>query len=229
MGSEYNATPDDHTNTVVNPRFLDTAYDALLESRDTLFSSDEVPELSEEDKLCNQNLQTSYLFKSLNVKYIELNSKIEDLTANEKSLDEAIAKFKNSHSTITTLCMAHDSHSTSTIHAKYLDMASDYNRIQGTIKKEILLKRAALESELDKISIKLNSIRKLIQMGVEDIVKPEDMNKKMCPVCFDKEVCMVMIPCGHTYCEACSRYDYRAKCPQCRATINSRVKMYFSI
>ena len=108
-------------------------------------------------------------------------------------------------------------------------MASDYNRIQATIKKEILLKRAALESELDKISIKLNSIRKLIQMGVEDIVKPEDMNKKMCTVCFDKEVCMVMIPCGHTYCEACSRYDYRAKCPQCRSTINSRVKMYFSI
>lgn len=229
MGSEYNATPDNHTISVEPPRDLHTAYEALLESRETLFSSDEVPELSEEDKLCNQNLQTSYLFKSLNVKYIDLNLKIEDLVANEKSLDDAVVKVKSSHVTITRLCMTHDSDSTAVIHSKYLDLASDYSRIQGTIRKEIYTKRVALEDELDKVSIKLNSVRKLIQMGIQDLVKPDDITKKMCPVCFDKEVCMVMVPCGHTYCDACSKYDYRAKCPQCRATINSRVKMYFSM
>ena len=225
------ATADDYDTPIEAPRSLESAYESLLESRDTLYTTTntEAVELSDEEKLCNQNLQTSYLFKSLNDKSVNLNKKIEDLVENEKSLDEAILKFKASHLTITTLCMAHDSDSTAVIHGKYVDLAGDYSRIQGTIRKEIALKRAELEEELDKVSVKLNSIRKVIQMGIEEIVKPEDMKKKMCPVCFDKEVCMVMVPCGHTYCDPCSRYDYRAKCPQCRATINSRVKMYFSI
>ena len=223
----FQATPDDHQNSIDPLNDLDTAYENLLDSRDILFTANN--ELSDEDKLCNQNLQTSYLFKTLNEKFINLNKQIEELVDNEKSLDDAVLKFKNSHLTLTRLCMTHDSNSTAIIHSKYVDLASDYSRIQGTIRKEILVNRIALENEIDSICIKLNSVRKLIQMGIQDIVKPEDMVKKMCPVCFDKEVCMVMIPCGHTYCDTCSNYDYRAKCPQCRATINSRVKMYFSV
>ena len=110
-----------------------------------------------------------------------------------------------------------------------MELAKDYNEVQGTIRKEIMTKRSALEKELDIVSTKLNSIRKLILTGIEELVKPDDMTKKMCPVCFEREVCMVMVPCGHTYCDACSKYDYRAKCPQCRQTINSRVKMFFSM
>lgn len=223
------ARPDDHQNSIEPINELNTAYESLLESRDILFTANEVPELSDEDRLCNQNLQTSYLFKTLNEKFINLNKQIEELVENDKSLDDAVLKFKNSHLTLTRLCMTHDSNSTAVIHSKYVDLASDYSRIQGTIRKEISVNRIALENEIDSICIKLNSVRKLIQMGIQDIVKPEDMVKKMCPVCFDKEVCMVMIPCGHTYCDLCSNYDYRAKCPQCRATINSRVKMYFSV
>ena len=223
----FQATPDDHQNSIDPLNDLNTAYENLLDSRDILFTANN--ELSDEDKLCNQNLQTSYLFKSLNEKFINLNKQIEELVDNEKSLDDAVLKFKNSHLTLTRLCMTHDSNSTAIIHSKYVDLASDYSRIQGTIRKEISVNRTALENEIDSICIKLNSVRKLIKMGIQDIVKPEDMTKKMCPVCFDKEVCMVMIPCGHTYCDTCSNYDYRAKCPQCRATINSRVKMYFSV
>lgn len=225
----FQATPDDHQNSIDPPNDLNLAYENLLESRDILFTGNNEDDLSDEDKLCNQNLQTSYLFKTLNEKFINLNKQIEELVDNDKSLDEAVLKFKNSHLSLTRLCMAHDSNSIDIIHSKYVDLASDYSRIQGTIRKEISVKRLALENEIDGISIKLNSVRKLIQMGIQDIVKPEDMAKKMCPVCFDKEVSMVMIPCGHTYCDLCSNYDYRAKCPQCRATINSRVKMYFSL
>ena len=208
---------------------LDAAYLSLLESRETLFNSNEVPEISDEDKICNQNLQISYLFKTLKDRYTLLNRQIEALVDNEKSLEETVIKFKNTNLTLTNLCMIHDNDSIETLQKKYLDLSTDMSKIQITIVKEITIKKAGLESQLDDISAKLNAIRKIVIMGVEDMVKPEDLNKKMCPVCFEREVCMVMIPCGHTYCDECSKYDYRAKCPQCRATINSRVKMYFSI
>jgi len=223
------ATANDYNVAIEAPGQLESAYESLLESRDLLFTTTHTEELSEEDTLCNKNLQTSYLFKTLNDKSTQLHKKIEELSENEKSLDESVAKFKSSHLLFTSMCMLHDNESTNVVHTKYVNLAEDYSRIQNNIKKEITTKRLVFEEELEKVNVKLNSIRKLIHMGIEDIVKPEDMSKKMCPVCFEKEVCMVMIPCGHTYCDVCSKYDYRAKCPQCRAVINSRVKMYFSI
>ena len=223
MESEY--TQDD---TIPN---LDSAYESLLANRETLFntSSNLINEISEEDVLCNKNLQTAYLFKMLNDKYSQLIKDIESLVDDEKSLDESISKYTNSHSISTTLCKIYSPESLDGIHKKYMDLAEEYRNANIKMRKEIVNKRAGLEATLDSVSTKLNSIRKLVLTGVEELVKPEDVNKKMCPVCFEREVCMVMVPCGHTYCDACSKYDYRAKCPQCRQTINSRVKMFFSM
>ena len=228
MNPQYLASADDHTDSIEPPRDLDTAYESLLASREILFTN--IPDQSDEDNICNQTLQTSYLFKTLSDKYINLNKQIEELVDNEKSLDEAMSKCKSSHLTMSSLCMMYDSEENrGIINTKYVELAEIYVTSHIKMRKEIILKRAALELQLDALSIKLNTIRNVIKTSIEEIVKPENINKKMCPVCFDKEVCMVMIPCGHTYCDACSKYDYRAKCPQCRATINSRVKMYFSL
>ena len=92
-------------------------------------------------------------------------------------------------------------------------------------------KIATLEGEIDNISNKLNALRALIVTGVNQIVKPEDKEKKMCPVCFDSEVNTALVPCGHTYCKGCSEADRSryAKCPQCRTQINARIKIFFSI
>jgi len=226
MDSEYQ--PNENINTEIPS--LDSAYESLLANRENLFtSSNLINELTEEDVLCNKNLQTSYLFKTLNDTYTRLNKQIECLVDDEKSLDESVLKFQTSHSILIILCKAYSLESIDGIHKKYMELAEDYRNVQIKIRKEIVSKRVALEASLDDVSTKLNSIRKLVLTGVQELVKPEDVNKKMCPVCFEREVCMVMVPCGHTYCDACSKYDYRAKCPQCRQTINSRVKMYFSM
>lgn len=224
MGSEYNPIDD----TVPS---IESAYESLLANRENLFSatSDLINEISEEDVLCNKNLQTAYLFKTLNDKYSQLTKDIESLVDDEKSLDESISKYTNSHSISIALCKTYSPESLDGIHKKYMDLGEEYRNVNIKMRKEIVSKRASLEATLDSVSTKLNSIRKLVLTGVEELVKPEDMVKKMCPVCFEREVCMVMVPCGHTYCDACSKYDYRAKCPQCRQTINSRVKMFFSM
>jgi len=227
MSSDY------QPNEIINAEIpsLDSAYESLLANRENLFTttSDLINEISEEDVLCNKNLQTAYLFKTLNDKYSQLTKDIQSLVDEEKSLDESLNKFQSSHAILLDLCKSYNSESLDGIHKKYMDLAEEYRNANIKIRREIVNKRTSLEATLDDVSTKLNSIRKLVLTGVQELVKPEDVNKKMCPVCFEREVCMVMVPCGHTYCDACSKYDYRAKCPQCRQTINSRVKMYFSM
>lgn len=220
---------DDLTTPFTAPPILESAYEKLLASREILFTTGDVTESTEEDVLCNKNLETSYLFRTLSDKSKLLNKQIENLVENDTTLDETCIKFKSTNLTITNLCMLHSSDSIESLQRKYLELTGDINAIQITIKKEIGQKKEKLETELDSVNMKLNGIRKLIQVGIEDIVKPENLVKKMCPVCYDNEVCMVMIPCGHTYCDGCSKFDYRAKCHQCRATINSRIKIFFSV
>ena len=232
MGSEYqpdlNIIPGLQRESDIPS--IETAYESLLANRENLFTtSDLINELSEEDVLCNKNLQTSYLFRTLNASYCSLNKQIETLVDDEKLLEESVTKFQTSHSILVNLCKTYSLESIDGIHTKYMEIADEYKQAQTVIRNEIVKKRTALETRLDTTSTKLNSIRKLVLLGIEEIVKPEDMVKKMCPVCFEREVNMVMVPCGHTYCDACSKYDYRAKCPQCRQTINSRVKMFFSM
>lgn len=229
MDSTFLVSADDYTTSVEATPDLESAYESLLLNRESLFSDTNIPSLSDEDKLCNMNLEISHLFKILSEKVVNLNKQIEVLVDNSTSLDEAISKFKNTNLIMTNLCMLYSKDSIELLQKKYTDLTVESNMININIKKEIAKRREKLETELEGVNVKLNGIRKLVQLGIKDIIKPEDIQKKMCPVCFEREVCMVMIPCGHTYCDECSKYDYRAKCPQCRATINSRVKMYFSI
>jgi len=48
-----------------------------------------------------------------------------------------------------------------------------------------------------------------------------------CTICMTKEVASVITPCGHTYCEECSKLQVTA-CFICRVQIRDRVKLYFS-
>ena len=209
---------------------LENAYESLLSSRsDPLFSTGNTVELSEDDALCNQNLQTAHLFKTYNSMYAALNDKIQVITNDSKLLDESVTKFTMASANFKGVCKAYCEDPIDVYKNLDTEISKEYLRLQNLMKKNMEEERAKLEGELDAVSMKLNGLRKLIKTGVEDLIKPEDMSKKMCPVCYEHEVCMVMVPCGHTYCDPCSKYDYRAKCPQCRATINSRVKMFFSI
>jgi hypothetical protein len=101
--------------------------------------------------------------------------------------------------------------------------------IQKDIETGLGEKKLNVERELDDVTRKLSSLRNIIKTGLDDIVKPEDVGKKMCPVCFDREVDTVLVPCGHTYCNGCSVYDGHQRCPQCRTGVQRRIKIFFSI
>jgi len=232
QGYGYSAGTFDISGTFHDTRAeLDDAYENLLASRETSIipGSLDGKTFTEEDILCNTNLQTETLFRSLNNKYKEKSKVIESYSDNIQALQEAAVKIESSLQIIKDTCNLHYTDGIEIIQGKYGSMPSDIRNANISIIKAIQEKKHSLEMETEDIARKLNILRKLILTGVNEIVKADDSQKKMCPVCFDSEVCMAYVPCGHTYCKGCSELERTRKCPQCRAPINAKVKIYFTV
>jgi polyhydroxyalkanoate synthesis regulator phasin len=111
-------------------------------------------------------------------------------------------------------------------------------------------KIAELQADMDALDTRLNILRTVIVAALEDTVEPgEILNKKLCAVCFENEVNMAAVPCGHTLCGDCSKstgldrvstnatrarpaflsHSEQPKCPHCRSQVSSVVKLYFSV
>lgn len=72
----------------------------------------------------------------------------------------------------------------------------------------------------------------LVSMNEAGVVAgSEPAPKNACPVCLTNPIELVCDPCGHTFCSKCSRDSnaFRAACPMCRAHVNKRIKVFFSL
>jgi len=210
---------------------LESAYQSILTERDEpLGPLEGAKPLSEEDILCNTNLQTATLFKRLSEKSSETIKELETVNETKKSLNDSLLKLESAIHNIKSICYTQDKKVEEVLKNEWAFLQS-INKVVEEKTNELDVKRQELEKERDDLSRKLNALRKVISTGIHDLVKPEDVQKKMCPVCFDKEVNMVYVPCGHTYCNGCAELDRsrNAKCPQCRATINARIKIFFTV
>ena len=181
--------------------------------------------------LVNKNLQTSSLFNRLNDEFKQKQKTLEEYNTNLQTIQESDYKITTQIDSLRKIYMSTNLDKVDSLNSVE-DTLKDYFKetnpiVSDTIRKKI----ASLEGETDNISNKLNALRALIVTGVNEIVKPEDKEKKMCPVCFDNEVNIALVPCGHTYCKGCSEADRSryAKCPQCRTQINARIKIFFSL
>ena len=52
------------------------------------------------------------------------------------------------------------------------------------------------------------------------------LQAKKCVVCFTRDVDMVLVPCGHTFCSSCARRGLRTRCHTCRADVSSSMRIY---
>jgi hypothetical protein len=67
------------------------------------------------------------------------------------------------------------------------------------------------------------SLRDIIQMGrTRDIIEKEPV----CGICIQESVMYAIVPCGHTFCQTCSRRQM-GTCYMCRSTIKEKVKLFF--
>jgi hypothetical protein len=187
--------------------------------------------MNEEELLINTNLQTATLFKRLNDEFKQKQKTLEIYNSDLKSVLDTPLKISNYMNSLKTVYMSTDPSTVDGL-VTLINTSTTFFRDTNTKLSDMLRKKiAGLEGELDDINRKLTALRSLIITGVNDIVKTEDTTKKICPVCFDNEVSIALVPCGHTYCRGCAEVDKSryAKCPQCRTQINARIKIFFSM
>lgn len=212
---------------------LENAYQGLLEQRNTLLIpvADEKVTMTEDDLLVNTNLQTSLLFNRLNEEFKQKQIKLDEYNSQLEVVSETSHKMMIHIDNLKKAYMSNAVEAVDSLTVLHDQMKEYFNKTNPSVTDIIRKKIANLEGEIDNISNKLNGLRSLILTGVNQIIKEEDKQKKMCAVCFDNEVNTALVPCGHTYCKGCSEADRSrfAKCPQCRQQINARVKIFFSI
>jgi DNA repair exonuclease SbcCD ATPase subunit len=209
---------------------LDDAYQGLLEQRNKLLIPGVSTEMTEDDLLLNTNLQTSALFNRLSDEFKKKQTTLEEYNRQLERVRESSLKISSMIDELKKIYIVHqyDSTSINKLSENILSYFKETNpKVTEIIEKNI----SKVESEVYDISNKLNGLRNIIVTGVNELVKPESKEKKICSVCFDKEVDTALIPCGHTYCKVCAETDRSryAKCPHCRVQINSRIKIFFSV
>ena len=220
---------NENKNSTAN---LESAYNNLLNERDTYSGVIENPgDLSEEDILCSTNLQTAVLFKKLSEKYKDLTNELNVCNGVIQDTNRNLKNSENSNEAIMRIIAKHNASGLESFQNIYLPFHSTLSKSVVAVLTRLDSRKHDLESELRLITNKLNALRKIIVVGVKEMVSPDEVNKKLCPVCFDREVDMAMVPCGHTFCKGCSDVDINmhANCPQCRTAVRSRIKIFFSV
>ena len=92
-----------------------------------------------------------------------------------------------------------------------------------------------LDKDIIDLEIRINNFRNLFILTINKFIKnPENLNKKLCSICFDNEIDMCAYPCGHTCCNNCiysSRININNKnrCLSCRNEIDTYIKIFFLI
>ncbi|NBX51604.1 hypothetical protein EBT25_17145 [bacterium] len=161
---------------------------------------------------------------------------IETLSA---AMEELKEKKENANKCVTDIFRLHD---------KIMDLLNGVERMQHHEQAEIeepyklyqealgkaLQKRITVcaetemmqKSDLSNLYDETAAIRTFIVAGVKELMEDEEkMNQNLCPICFDKEVNMCIVPCGHTICSGCSR-KLHGRCPTCRGYVREMVKMF---
>jgi hypothetical protein len=105
------------------------------------------------------------------------------------------------------------------------------NWLENYYKQKII----EIDENIENIEIKIANFRKLFIYIFNDLFnKSDNIVKKICPICFENEVDMTAIPCGHTCCNKCiisSRTNIynNERCLLCRNNIDKYIKIFFMI
>jgi hypothetical protein len=116
---------------------------------------------------------------------------------------------------------------------KYIELFKKY--FDNWINEYHSIEKEKLEKEISEQEEELASFRKLFINTTKEIIKTEKNNKNICPICFENEINMCAVPCGHTCCDDCIVQSIRYhnmrvnKCLCCRNTISDYIKMYIQL
>ena len=115
---------------------------------------------------------------------------------------------------------------------KYIDLFKKY--ADRWINEYYIINKNKLTENIEKQEIKLLAYRNLFINTTKEIIPLEKTNKNICPICFDNEINMCAIPCGHTCCNECVmqslKYNSKlTKCLNCRNTLKEYIKLFIQL
>ena len=112
-----------------------------------------------------------------------------------------------------------------------------FNELYSKWNKEIYMKKKnKLEKRIEEDQIQLNGLRKIFINTTNEIMSEAKNNEKIikntCPICFENEINMVAIPCGHVCCNLCifknMKYN-NGKCLCCRNPLKEYIKLFIQL
>lgn len=116
----------------------------------------------------------------------------------------------------------------------YIETFNDlYNKWNNEI---YIKKKKEIEKKIEEDQIQLNGLRKIFITTTNEIINIDNNNEKniknTCPICFENEVNMVAIPCGHVCCNICIMKNLKynnGKCLCCRNPLKDYIKIFIQI
>ena len=78
---------------------------------------------------------------------------------------------------------------------------------------------------ITKITNYINTYKRVLKSGSSNIINHKICNKYQCTVCYENEISICLIPCGHTFCAPCSE-KLKKTCFSCNGGITEKTKMY---
>jgi hypothetical protein len=117
---------------------------------------------------------------------------------------------------------------------KYIELFKIY--ADKWIKDYYTIKKNKLVEDIEKQEIKLLAYRNLFINTTKEIIPLEKSSKNICPICFENEINMCAIPCGHTCCNECVMQSIKyhnnskiTKCLNCRNTLKEYIKLFIQL
>ena len=116
---------------------------------------------------------------------------------------------------------------------KYIELFKIY--ADKWIKDYYTIKKNKLVEDIEKQEIKLLAYRNLFINTTKEIIPLEKTSKNICPICFENEINMCAIPCGHTCCNECLMQSLKfhnsrlTKCLSCRNTLKEYIKLFIQL
>lgn len=116
---------------------------------------------------------------------------------------------------------------------KYIELFKKY--ADKWINEYYIINKNILTENIEKQEIKLLAYRNLFINTTKEIIPLEKISKNICPICFENEINMCAIPCGHTCCNECVMQSLKynnsklTKCLNCRNTLKEYIKLFIQL
>lgn len=116
---------------------------------------------------------------------------------------------------------------------KYIELFKNY--ADRWINEYYIINKNKLSDDIEKQESKLLAYRNLFINTTKEIIPLEKSSKNICPICFENEINMCAIPCGHTCCNDCVMQSMKyhntkiTKCLNCRNTLKEYIKLFIQL